>query len=173
MKRFLSILAGQRGFTLIEMIVSLALTSLIGLGTSVAIAQVTRETERNSDYATATEQATNAIHWIGQDIQMAQDVSGTEGFPASDNLVLSWTWWDNTEYTITYSLSDGVLQRTYTDGSTDHTTVVASYVNDDPELTYCSSENYTYGVSVTIDIGTGADAVQVTRTRDVAARPHL
>src|SRR3972149_967956 len=104
MMRFLRRRPGQRGFTLIEMILSLALTSFIGLGASFAIAQVTRDTQRNSDYTTASQQAMNAVYWIGQDIQMAQTVTGTGLFPDSGDLVLTWIWWDNTEYTITYSL---------------------------------------------------------------------
>jgi prepilin-type N-terminal cleavage/methylation domain-containing protein len=165
---------GEKGFTLIEMILSLALTAFIGLGTSVAIAQVTRQTAENSNYTTASQQAMNAIHWIGQDVQMAQTINGTAGFPVSDDLVLSWTWWDNTVYTITYSLNDGVLRRVYDDGAGGGTnTVIADSVNDDPDLTYCVSDNNSYNISVTIDIGAGQHAARVTRTRDVAARPHL
>jgi len=173
MMRFLRRRPGQRGFTLIEMILSLALTSFIGLGASFAIAQVTRDTQRNSDYTTASQQAMNAVYWIGQDIQMAQTVTGTGLFPDSGDLVLTWIWWDNTEYTITYSLVDGVLRRTYDDGAVTRDTVVAQYVSDDPELTYCASDNNSYSVSVTIGLGTGQNAIQVTRFRDVAARPHL
>jgi prepilin-type N-terminal cleavage/methylation domain-containing protein len=173
MMRFRRARPGQRGFTLIEMILSLALTAFIGLGVSVAIAQVTRQTARNSNYTSATQQAMNAVHWLGEDIQMAQTVTGTDGFPASDNLVMSWTWWDNTEYSITYSLTGGVLRRVYDDGSSSHDTVVAEYVEDDQELTFCTSDNDTYGISITIGIGSGPSAVEVTRTRDVAARPHL
>ena len=169
MKRILRLFSGERGFTLIEMIAGLALTGLIGLGVSVAILQVSQQTEYNTDYTTATEQAMSAVHWIGQDLQMAQTVSGTDGFPGSDNLVMSWKWWDNTEYTITYSLVDGVLRRTYDDGSDSHNTVVAQNVNDDPGLTYCASDNNTFDVSITIGLGTA----QVTRSRGVAARPHL
>ena len=173
MMRLLCRRPGEKGFTLIEMVVSLALTAFIGLGVSVSIAQITRQTSKNSDYTSASQQAMNAVHWIGQDIQMAQTVTGTSGFPESDDLVMSWTWWDNTEYTITYSLVDGVLRRTYSNGTTSTNTVVASYVNDDPGLTFCTSDNNSYNISITVDIGAGQDAVQVTRSRDVAARPHL
>jgi prepilin-type N-terminal cleavage/methylation domain-containing protein len=173
MMRFLRRHPGQRGFTLVEMILSLALTGFIGLGASVAIVQVTRQTAKNEDYTTASQQAMNAIHWIGEDIQMAQDVTGAGNFPDTGDLVLSWLWWDNTEYTITYSLSDGVLRRTYDDGTATHDTVIANYVSDDPGLTYCASDNNSFNISITIGLGSGQDAVQVTRTRDVAARPHL
>ena len=141
MMRLRRLRPGEKGFTLIEMVVSLALTAFIGLGVSVSIAQITRQTSKNSDYTSASQQAMNAVHWIGQDIQMAQTVTGTSGFPESDDLVMSWTWWDNTEYTITYSLVDGVLRRTYSNGTTSTNTVVASYVNDDPGLTFCTSDN--------------------------------
>ncbi len=164
---------GEKGFTLIEMMLSLALTSLIGLGVSVSIAQITRQTAVNSNYTAASQQAMNAVSWIGEDIQMAQTVDGTAGFPDSDDLVLTWTWWNNTEFSSTYSLQDGVLRRTYNDGASSVTTVIADYVSEDPDLTYCTSDNNSYKISITIGIGSGQDAVQVTRARNVAARPHL
>ncbi len=164
---------GEKGFTLIEMMLSLALTAFIGLGVSVSIAQITRQTARNSDYTTASQQAMNALSWLGQDIQMAQTVNGTAGFPASDNLVMSWTWWDNTEYTVTYSLDNGVLRRAYDNGTSDTSTIIADGVSSDPDLTYCASDNNTYDIGITVGIGTGQSAVEVTRTRNVAARPHL
>lgn len=164
---------GEKGFTLIELVVSLAITAFIGLGVSVAIAQITRQTAVNSDYTAANQQALSAVHWIGQDIQMAQTVNGTADFPASGDLVLSWTWWDNTVYTVTYSVQDGVLRRTYDNGTSNQATVIAQDVSEDPDLTYCTSDNNTYNVNITIDIGAGQDAVQVSRSREVAARPHL
>ncbi len=44
----------ETGFTLIEILVSMAITSLIGLGAAVSSAQVLNETSRNNDYNTAS-----------------------------------------------------------------------------------------------------------------------
>ena len=173
MMKLLRLRPGEKGFTIIEMLISLAVTAFIGLGVSVAITQITTQTATNTNYTAASQEAMNAVHWIGQDIQMAQSVNGSTGFPETDDLTMSWTWWDNSEYTVTYSLQDGVLTRSYDNGTSSYNTVVARDVSSDPGLTYCTSDNYSYNISITIEIGTGQNAVQVSRTRDIAARPHL
>ena len=138
MMRWLRRRPGEKGFTLIEMVVSLAVTAFIGLGVSVAIAQITTQTATNTNYTAASQEAASAVHWIGQDIQMAQSVSGSAGFPEVNGLVMSWTWWDNSDRTVTYSLQNGVLTRSYDDGYSTYNTVVARDVSNDPHLTYCT-----------------------------------
>ena len=70
------------GFTLIEMIAALAITGLIGMGASIASAQVLNQTSRNNDTTAASRNAMNALHWISRDAFMAQSINGTAGFPA-------------------------------------------------------------------------------------------
>ena len=60
------------GFTLIEVMVSLAIISFISIGATVATGQVVNQTSMNNDHTTATRQALNAVFWISQDAQMAQ-----------------------------------------------------------------------------------------------------
>lgn len=165
--------SGQTGFTLIEVIVSLALSSLIGLGAAMTIAQVCTQTSRNSDITTASRHAMNAVHFVGRDIQMAQTISGTAGFPATSNLELSWTWWDNKTYSVNYSVTNGVLTRVYSDGITQTQTVVAEYISPDLTSTNCTSDNGTLVFTVTTMVGEGVNAISITRSREIAARPHL
>ena len=164
---------GQAGFTLVEMTVALALTGFIGLGVSIATAQVCTQTSRNSDYTTASRHAMNAVHWIGRDIQMAQTVNGSAGFPATSDLVLSWTGWDNSTYSVNYSVIDGTLRRVFSGGSSQTQTVIAEFVSADVASTNCTSDNGTIVFTVTTSVGEGANAVSVTRSREISSRPHL
>ena len=164
---------GRAGFTIIETAMAIALTGIIGLGASVAFLQVSNQTSYNSDFTTASRQAMNAIHWLGQDVQMAQTVTGADGFPATSDLELSWKWWDNTVYSVNYTLENGSLRRSYSDGSNQQASLVAEYISNDPDWTNCVSQNGTLTFTITASVGEGVHTVNVTRTREVSARPHL
>ena len=101
----------QRGFTLVEMMVALAIISFVSLGATMANAQILAQTARNNDYTTATRQALNAVHWISRDAQMSHSINGSSGFPDAENLVITWTQWDNTEHTAVYSVQSNQLKR--------------------------------------------------------------
>lgn len=162
----------HRGFTLIETAVAIAISGIIGLGASVAIAQVSTETSRNSDYTTLSQQAMNAVHWLGQDVQMAQTIDGTDNFPSTP-LELSWKWWDNKTYSVNYTLENGALTRVYSDGTGQTRTLVADYISSDSGWTNCVSDNGTLTFTITASIGEGSHSVNVTRVREVTARPQL
>jgi prepilin-type N-terminal cleavage/methylation domain-containing protein len=165
---------GQRGFTILEMLVTLALTGLISLGASMASAQVLNETARNADYTTASRQAMNAIYWISQDAQMAQVTLGTDVFPDAGDLVLTWTTWENEVDRVVYSLSGGELRRRYTvDDAEPVETVIAQYINPDPALTNCAWVEGVFSLKVTASVGEGDRVVDVTMTRETISRPNL
>jgi len=166
------LLKRQRGFTLVEVAVSIALTGLIGLGAAVTIAQVSTTTARNTDYTTLSQQTMNAVHWVGQDIQMAQTITGADTFPSTP-LQLCWKWWDNHVYSVNYTLEDGSLVRTYSDGSSQVRTLVAEYIVSDNGSTNCVSANGTVTLTITAGTGEGTHEVNVTRVREICARPHL
>ena len=163
----------QKGYTLVEMVLALALTGIIGLGVSMAITQVCTETSENSDYTTASRHAMNAIHWVGQDIQMAQTVTGVSGFPETSDLVLTWEWWDNSDYSVNYTVENGNLYRVFCEDGATVRTLIAEYVVADSASTNCTSYNGTLVFTVTTSIGQGANQVTVTRSREISARPQL
>ena len=163
----------ETGFTLIEIMVSLVITGFIGLGAAMSSAQVLTQTSRNSDYTTASRNAMNAVYWIGRDAQMAQVISGSAGFPGTSDLILSWDDWENVSYNATYSLDDGKLTRTYTVGGLSKDIVVAEYINSTENMTYCTSDNGTLILKITSSVGEGSKVVDVTRIREVTARPQL
>ena len=163
---------GQRGFTLIEVIVALAITGLIGLGAATATVQVLNQGPRNSDYTTASRHTMNAIYWISRDSQMSQTVSpgGASGFP----LTLSWIEWDNSEHQVNYSIEDDKLRRSYSiDGSEPGQTVVAQYINSVSENTTCEFAGGVLTVKVTATVGGGSYSLSVTKVRKITPRPGL
>ena len=157
---------------MIEVIVVLAITGLIGLGAAMTTGQVLTQGARNSDYTTASRHTMNAIYWISRDAQMSQTVEPDEvtGFP----LTLSWIEWDNSEHQVTYSIEDNKLLRNYSaDGGEPSQTVVAQYINPVSENTTCEFTGGVLTVKVTATVGEGSHALSVTKVREITPRPGL
>jgi prepilin-type N-terminal cleavage/methylation domain-containing protein len=164
----------QRGITLIEMLVSVAIAGIISLGATIANGQVLNQTSRNNDYTTASRQTLNALYWIGRDTQMAQTINGTSGFPATSDLTLTWTDWDNTDYEVVYAVSDGQLTRSYTAGGADpRVSFIADYINSEADKTYCTTDNGTLTLTITASVGEGDRIIDVTKKRVITSRPNL
>ena len=162
----------QTGFTLIEVMVSLAITGIIALGASMASGQVLTQTSRNNDFTTVNRNALNALYWISRDGQMAQTYDGEAAFPDAD-LTLGWVEWDHTINTAVYSLDDGKLTRHYSSGDDVSEMLVAEYISPDRDFTNCVSNNGVLTVTVTSSLGEGAKSINVTRVRDIVSRPKL
>ena len=173
LSKFKSLIRSQKGFTLIEFIVAVAISGIIGLGASIASAQVLNQTATNNDYTLASRNTLNALHWISRDVSMAQDITGANGFPQTDNLCLSWMGWDNTAYTANYTLENGVLKRHYSQNDQTGITVIASYINPDVALTHCTADNTTLTFTVTCSVGEGDRIIDVTKVRIITSRPNL
>jgi hypothetical protein len=72
-----------------------------------------------------------AGYWVSRDAQVAQAIDDEPGGGAF--LVLTWTDWDNTAHTITYTLEGTELLRD--DG--EQQIRVAQFIDVDPEMTSC------------------------------------
>ena len=165
---------GQRGFTLIEMIVVLVLVGLISAGITAAIMQVLTINHRASNHMIAVRQVQQAGKEVSKDTLQAQGVNatGSQGFP----LTLTWDEW-GTNYTnlIVYDLVDtpgegGELQRSYTINGTDPTVIrIAQYL--DPDQTSCSWNNVTLTFTVTATVGNGPYEAIETRIYEIEPRP--
>ena len=138
----------QAGFTLAELIISIALMSLILVGSMGLLSHMVIVSDDNGDRTMAALQAQYASFWIGEDVVQAQSItfgnSTGSGFP----LILGWI--DPSmpgvgNNTVTYAVGNMTdrlgrslwqLERTYeVDGLNRGTSVVAEYL--DPESTEC------------------------------------
>jgi prepilin-type N-terminal cleavage/methylation domain-containing protein len=170
--KFRGLLRSEKGFTLIEMVVALAITGIIGLGATSAIYHVMINGGRNADAVAASQHALNAIHWISRDVQMSQDVSpeGASGFP----LTLQWITWDNSEYEVVYSIEDGTLTRSFSTGGVEESeVVVAQYIDTDTEMSNCVFSSGVLTLKITATVGEGLHAVSVGKVREIVPRPGL
>ena len=75
----------ERGLTLIELILAVAITGLISLGATTSIVQIMKGTTYNRNQMTTVEQLQNVGRVISNDARMAQIVEGEE--PESSELV--------------------------------------------------------------------------------------
>jgi prepilin-type N-terminal cleavage/methylation domain-containing protein len=93
---------GQKGFTLPELLITVAITGLIVTFLGVAIYQILTITEYSSDRVIAMHELQNVAHWVSRDGQMARTASG------GNELVLTLP----DDSSITYAVVDTELRRT-------------------------------------------------------------
>ena len=132
---------GEKGYTLIELLVAITITALVSGVAGAAIFQIFRNIERNNDHMTVVHQVQNAGHWISRDAQMAESVI-TDNLTLPDFLILNWTEWDDAGDSIyhsaTYSLEDltnsiGRLKRSHwSSAGANEQTQIAEYIYYDP-----------------------------------------
>jgi prepilin-type N-terminal cleavage/methylation domain-containing protein len=167
----------QRGFTLVEMLVVLALIGIITGGITAAIMQVLTINTGASNHMIAVRQVQQAGKEVSKDALQAQSVNatGSQGFP----LTLMWDEWGTNQTNIViYELVDmsgevKELQRSHAINSEDPTvTRVAQYIDPNPAQTSCSWNNVTLTFKVTATIGIGSYGAIETRVYEIEPRPE-
>jgi prepilin-type N-terminal cleavage/methylation domain-containing protein len=113
----------QRGFTLVEVLVGIAILGVISTAIAAATGQIININESSQNRFTAVKQLETAVDTIRVDIQVAQEISieedesytPEESNPPEIKLNMKWTEWDdNSSHQVKYYLtSDNILQRVY------------------------------------------------------------
>lgn len=153
----------QMGFTLIEMIIVLAIVGVVIGGTTMTIFQVLDGNARTSNHMTAVRQVQNAGYRVSHDAQMAWDVT-TDDDPGTPELVtFTWTDYNGSLHTATYTLVSSELWRDY-DGQPMR---VAEYINLDPAKTSCVWDGGVLTFTVTATVQEQSE----TRVYEVVPRP--
>jgi prepilin-type N-terminal cleavage/methylation domain-containing protein len=158
----------QRGFTLVEVLISIAIVGVMGGGITTVIYQIFDVNAMSTNRMTAIKEVEYAIHWITPDAQMAQSLNSTapSGFP----LTLTWVEWNNTSNNVTYSVQNGQLQRSQSvNGGQPIDTILMRHLNPDPQMTNCqfSSGVLTFKITATV---TGFRSVSETRSLNIISR---
>jgi prepilin-type N-terminal cleavage/methylation domain-containing protein len=175
-KRLGLINRNQMGFTLIELMLAIAITSVITGAITTTIFQVVNSSARTNNHMMAVRQTQNAGYWVSRDAQMAQvvqpagelvdDPDGTR-FP----LTLTWTEWDGTVNEITYILEGTDLWRDY-DGQRDPVAqFIDSTMKDGQTQTRCEFTDGALTFTVTATVGNDSQAQSETRIYEVRPRP--
>ncbi len=174
--------SGERGFTLVELVVAVALIGLVSAAASSAIFQIFRGNDRNNDQITAVRQAENAGYWISRDAQMAETIS-TENLTSPDFLVLRWSEWaDNGTaiyHSATYSFDNATdsvyklirVHRSSTRPS--EQTLVAQYIYYDPSDTDNTSKASYENPVLTLQLTTISGKTRETREYKIKHRAGL
>lgn len=114
----------QDGFTLIEVLVVVAITGMVAMVLFGTVIQIMTESDRSTDITTASQQVQNAGYWFKHDGVMAQTVvtddPATTG--VSEFLTLEWTDSDGIPCRSAYTLESSEtpfkkLIRSYTAGT--------------------------------------------------------
>jgi prepilin-type N-terminal cleavage/methylation domain-containing protein len=158
----------QNGFTLIEMIIAIAITGILGLGIATFTVQTFTETKRSSVYTDKIMQMENAGYWVSRDVQMSQNV--TPGLNAGFPLQLNWTDENDDAYQVTYSLTGGQISRSLVINDDPPLSIpIAQSIDPAPALTYFSYADglLTFNVSATLGTWTAS------RTYQIKQRPGL
>jgi prepilin-type N-terminal cleavage/methylation domain-containing protein len=137
---------GQLGFNLIELMIAIAISVLLMVGTVAILRYMVVQTAENGDRTMAQLQVQYIGSWISEDVVQAQHIhfgnsTGT-GFP----LILTWIAQDGGNNTVTYDVVNDEelggnpwqLTRTSVNSQGNATSLVAEYL--DPAKTKCDIE---------------------------------
>jgi len=139
---------GERGFSLVELLITVAITGLIVSGLGTAIYQIITVTEYGNDKLTATHELQNVAHWVSIDGQGASAASGGSELVLTlpDDSSITYTV-VGTELRRTAGESEMILAQNITSAnfSIENRTITMT-VTSSPEGRWDVSENGTYKV---------------------------
>jgi prepilin-type N-terminal cleavage/methylation domain-containing protein len=136
--RFRFIHNGQGGFTLLELIIAIAIAGLITAGITMAVMQILTVNHRASNRMVVVRQVQQAGKEVSKDALQAQNIvptNGTGEYPPATNfpLTLNWTDWEGQVNVVVYNITeDGELHRSHSRNDTEVSTalpVVAKYMD--------------------------------------------
>jgi prepilin-type N-terminal cleavage/methylation domain-containing protein len=161
----------QGGFTLLEIVISLAIVGALASGITMTISQIFNSNMKNTARMTTVQDVQSAVYWLSRDAQMAQTAQsgGSAGFP----LQLNWVEWEtNDAYKVSYSLVNGEFKRGISiNGGEATEQIVARHIDINEAKTNCSVSGRVLTVSLTSSVPCGSGTTSETRIIEILARP--
>jgi prepilin-type N-terminal cleavage/methylation domain-containing protein len=132
---------GQKGFTLLELLIGIAITGIISTGITMAISQIFTGSTRNSNHMVVVRQVQEAGYWVSFYTYAAQNmtITGDSGFP----LILRWVDFDTgQQHKVVFSLNSSGLKGSYYVNDVLNSTKtgkipVFNFINPDKTKTNC------------------------------------
>jgi prepilin-type N-terminal cleavage/methylation domain-containing protein len=131
----------ERGFTLIEVIIGIAILAMVVFGASITIIQVGKLNPSMDASLAIKNDMQNADYWITRDAQMARSIT-TQDLPYNDFLILTWVEFTEAgnpiDHTVTYFFDEsdgetGILKRNHSSSTGENQdTLIARYIRYDP-----------------------------------------
>ena len=121
-KRILHIKKDQAGFSLLELLVAIAISSIIAIGLVMTIFQLYRGHAQTSGEITVIRQVQQTGYYMSRDTHMAKEVLVDTDPDTPEVLTLTWYWFlyhpdemdrDGEGNRVIYTLEDGRLYRDY------------------------------------------------------------
>jgi prepilin-type N-terminal cleavage/methylation domain-containing protein len=157
----------KSGFTLIELIITVAIVGLLATAISVSIFQIFKVNASSGSRMVAIKQVETAINRIRVDVQMAQVVENTDTDP-NVFLKLRWKEWDNTVNEVKYSVDPASHQmsRLLSQGSPlNPVSTIVIATNIQSASASVSGENWKIDIAAAV-----SDSTEI-RTIEVKPRP--
>lgn len=150
----------QKGFTLIEIVIAVAIAGLVVAAAAAAVVQLIQSSDTTA-HMLAVRQVQQAGYWLSTDALQAQTVTPPTGFP----LTLTWN-----SHNITYTLEpiDDLYELQRSDGATNMT--VAKYLTNTTNSSW-NSIVLTFTVEASVMGARGRETE--TRTYEVTPRALL
>jgi prepilin-type N-terminal cleavage/methylation domain-containing protein len=192
-----TVMSRQKGITLVELLIAVAITAVISTAAAAGIYQAIRINSSSSNHQIAIIQAQNAVQYFSRDAQQAQQVIPEYNTGAAkpldtsppattlisfdlstgDKIMFQWMTWDSHLYQITYSLTNGVLQKTTViDGIPSGPSIVANNIinsstGGDVSGNWNTATKILSITTLKATVGTGASQVSAVRTFQIDPRP--
>ena len=169
----------QKGFTLVELLIAVAITAVISTGLMMTITQLFSVNSADSNRMAAVKQVENALHYLNRDVQMSTASKITEdngdSYPRNFPLTLKWTDYTGEaaqDYKVDYALDanrDLLRTQTIDDNTTTATTTIVAHDIDD------LSSDYSFnGEVLTVNLTASVEGYKsATESRTLQVKPRI
>ena len=161
---------GEKGFTVIELLLVVAITGVIIAPLTMATMTLLTNPQRTADQGTALCQVQNAGYWMSHDVQMARSVNSTEpsGFPLILHIPVDTD--ENNDYSIDYIFDGSKLKRQVYDSS--HILISETLIAESIDTNNTTFSTVELGV-YRLTVRAAKDAAEVTRSYEINQRLSL